>query len=182
MDAKENERFEVRFSGTGGQGLVLASIITAEACMKAGYNVVQGESHGIEARGGACRGEVVISPEKIFDLSVHVPDIFVALSQEACDKYYEELKEDSKVIIDSFKVKNIPEDFISTDIHSAPLTLKVEEELGTVLPANIAAIGMMNEVSSIVKDDIMKDAIAEMVPEGTESLNAEAYELGRSLL
>ncbi len=177
-----DDRLEVRFSGTGGQGLVLASIIIAEACMKDGYNVVQGESHGIEARGGACRGEVVISPDKIFDLSVHIPDIFVVLSQEACDNYYGELKEDSTVIIDSFKVKNIPEDIISNDIYKAPLTISVEEELGTTLPTNIAAIGMMNEVIGITGDNVMKEAISEMVPEGTEKMNDEAYKLGKSLI
>ena len=87
MKFNEKEKIEIRFSGTGGQGLVLASIILAEALMLDGFNITTGESHGIEARGGASSAEVIASQKEIFDLSVTFPDILVAISQQAYDKY-----------------------------------------------------------------------------------------------
>jgi 2-oxoglutarate ferredoxin oxidoreductase subunit gamma len=62
MKLKEQEKVEIRFSGTGGQGLVLASIILAEALMMDGFNIITGESHGIEARGGASSAEISLLP------------------------------------------------------------------------------------------------------------------------
>lgn len=92
MKFKEQEKIEIRFSGTGGQGLVLASIILAEALINDGFNIITGESHGIEARGGASSAEIIASKNEIFDLSVALPDILVAISQKAYDKYAKKIK------------------------------------------------------------------------------------------
>jgi len=106
MKFKEQEKVEIRFSGTGGQGLVLASIILAEALMMDGFNIISGESHGIEARGGASSAEIIASKKEILDLSVTLPDILVSISQQAFDKYSKKIKKDTLVILDSSLVKN----------------------------------------------------------------------------
>ncbi len=68
MNINDQDEIEIRFSGTGGQGLVLASVILGEAMVKEGFNVIQGESHGIEARGTASRGEIIASKKEIYNL------------------------------------------------------------------------------------------------------------------
>lgn len=181
MKFKEQEKIEIRFSGTGGQGLVLASIILAEALMMDGFNIITGESHGIEARGGASSAEIIASKKEIFDLSVTLPDILVAISQEACDKYAKKIKKDTLVILDSSLIKkeSIP-DF--KNLYAFPFTKIVREELGTTLPTNICSLGALVGISKIVSIDSVKKAILNRVPEKSGSINLKAFELGFSLI
>ncbi len=124
MNFKEQEKTEIRFSGTGGQGLVLASIILAEALMMDSFNIITGESHGIEARGGASSAEIIASKKEIFDLSVTLPDILVVISQQAYDKYGKKIKKDTLVILDSSLIKSesIPD---SENVHAFPFSHKI---------------------------------------------------------
>ena len=163
MKFKEREKIEIRFSGTGGQGLVLASIILAEALMMDGFNIISGESHGIEARGGASSAEIIASKKEILELSVTLPDILVAISQQAYDKYSKKIKKDSLVILDSSLIKSesIPD---SEDVHAFPFTRLVQEELGTTLPTNICFLGALVGISKIVSMDSIKKAISNRAP------------------
>ena len=181
MKFKEQEKVEIRFSGTGGQGLVLASIILAEALMMDGFNIITGESHGIEARGGASSAEIIASKKDIFDLSVTLPDILVAISQQAYDKYGKKVKKDTLVILDSSQIRtgSIPD---SEDVHAFPFTRLVREELGTTLPTNICFLGALVGISKIVNMDSIKKAILNRVPKSSGSINLKAFELGFSLV
>ena len=146
----EQKKAEIRFSGTGGQGLVLASIILAEALMMDGFNVITAESHGIEARGGASSAEIIASKGDIYNLSVTQPDILVVISQQACDKYYKNVKKDALVIVDSSIIKKMPV-FDSKNVYLLPFTKLVKEELNTILPTNICFLGALVGISKIVK-------------------------------
>lgn len=179
MEFLNKDRVEFRFSGKGGQGLVLASIIMAEALVKEGYNVIQGQSHGIEARGGASRGEVIASKGDIYNLSVILPDIFVTISQEACNKYYDQIKEDSLVLVDSFTVKEIP-DFKTDKVYTIPFTKEVKEKLDTELATNIAFLGTLTNLLDFPKQ-AMKDSILDHVPVKSKEINIQAFELGIEL-
>lgn len=181
MKFKEQEKIEIRFSGTGGQGLVLASIILAEALINDGFNIITGESHGIEARGGASSAEIIASKNEIFDLSVTLPDILVAISQKAYDKYGKKIKKDTLVILDSSLIKNesIPD---SENVHAFPFTIIVREELGTILPTNICFLGALVAVSKIVSTGSIRKAILDRVPKNSGSINLKAFELGFSLI
>lgn len=184
MKFKEQEKTEIRFSGTGGQGLVLASIILAEALINDGFNIITGESHGIEARGGASSAEIIASKKEIFDLSVTLPDILdilVAISQQAYDKYGKKIKKDTLVILDSSLIKSesIPD---SENVHAFPFTRLVREELGTTLPTNICFLGALVGISKIVSMDSIRKAILDRVPKNSGSINLKAFELGFSLI
>ena len=78
---------QIVLTGTGGQGLILAGIILAEAAVLDGKQAIQTQSYGPEARGGASRAEVIISDEAIDYPKVQKADTLLAMSQEAFDKY-----------------------------------------------------------------------------------------------
>ncbi|MBA7609281.1 NADH-dependent phenylglyoxylate dehydrogenase subunit gamma [subsurface metagenome] len=181
MKFKEQEKIEIRFSGTGGQGLVLASIILAEALIIDGFNIITGESHGIEARGGASSAEIIASKNEIFDLSVTLPDILVAISQKAYGKYGKKIKKDTLVILDSSLIKSesIPD---SKNVHAFPFTRIVREELGTILPTNICFLGALVGISKIVSMGSIRKAILNRVPKNSGSINLKAFKLGFSLI
>ena len=67
------EKWQVRLSGTGGQGIIKAAMILAQAALSDGNNAVQSQVYGPESRGGATKGEVVISNGPIYYLSlIHI--------------------------------------------------------------------------------------------------------------
>ena len=73
---------QIVLSGTGGQGLILAGIILAEAAVLDGKQAIQTQSYGPEARGGASKAEVIISDEAIDYPKVLDADVLLAMSQE----------------------------------------------------------------------------------------------------
>ena len=88
MIGKE-DRYEIRFSGSGGQGIITASIILAEAAgVYDGKYVCQTESYGPEVRGGVSKAEVVISNKVIDYPRVIKPSLLLAMDQASCDKYF----------------------------------------------------------------------------------------------
>jgi 2-oxoglutarate ferredoxin oxidoreductase subunit gamma len=109
MTESAQERTEVRFSGKGGQGMILAGIILAEAAaIYSGKNAIQSQSYGPEARGGASRADVIIANGDILYPKTTALDFLLALSQEACDSYARHLKEGGILLADSEAVKHIP--------------------------------------------------------------------------
>ncbi len=125
-----DERYEVRLAGEGGQGLILAGLILAEAAVIYDHkNACQTQSYGPEARGGASKSEVVIDNEPIDYPKVISADALLAMSQEACDKYYHDLKREGLLIVDSVNVQRVP----TNRAYSAPITKIAEEATGVAL-------------------------------------------------
>ena len=102
-------RYDIRLSGSGGQGLIMMGIILAEAIgVYDGKEVAQTQSYGPEARGGSSKAEVIVSDEEIdFPKAIKV-DLLLAMNQKALDEYYGDLKPDGMLIVDSTFVKTIP--------------------------------------------------------------------------
>ena len=78
---------EFILAGSGGQGLILAGMMLAEAAMIEGKNVVQTQSYGIASRGGLSLAEVIVDEGEIIFQQVRRPDCVLALSEEAAKKY-----------------------------------------------------------------------------------------------
>jgi len=171
------DRYEVRLSGAGGQGLILAGKILAEAVvLHEGRNAVQTQSYGPEARGGASKAEVVISDGEIDYPKAVELDILLALTQEACDKYSADLKEGSILIVDSDTVKELPEG--EYRVYQAPIAELAREKIGKTVVTNIVALGILVRVSGVAKEDSVIEAILSRVPSGTEELNKRAFSEG----
>ncbi len=170
-------RYEVRLSGEGGQGLVLAGKILAEAAaIYDNLNATQSQSYGPEARGGASRSEVIISDEDIdYPKAVSI-DLLLALTQESCDRYSGDMKKGGTIIVDEEAVTRFPQgDF---NIYPIPITRLAREKVGRALVANIVALGIIAGISKIVTEDALKSAIEARVPKGTEQLNLNAFQVG----
>jgi len=170
-------RYEIRLSGAGGQGLILAGKIIAEAAVIfQDLNATQSQSYGPEARGGASRSEVVISDEEIDYPKTSKVDLLLAMTQEAFDKYLHEVKDDGMIIIDSGYVKSGGEEVLK--VFSVPITEIAEKETGRSLTANIVALGVITILSKIITEVAVKEAIMARVPKGTEEMNLKAFAAG----
>jgi 2-oxoglutarate ferredoxin oxidoreductase subunit gamma len=169
---------EIRLSGSGGQGLLLCGIVLAEAAILDGKNAVQTQSYGPEARGGASKSEVIISDGDIYYPKVRKPDVFLALTQEAYDKYVGSVKEDGIVIVDqSVKVSDVK----CAGIHSLPILDTAKNVVGRAMVANIVALGTINSIAGLVSQESLEKAVLNRVPKGTEDLNRKALEAGRNI-
>ncbi|SDF15980.1 2-oxoacid:acceptor oxidoreductase family protein [Sporomusa acidovorans] len=167
---------EFRLSGSGGQGLILAGIILAEAAIGDGKEAVQSQSYGPEARGGSSKSEVIISDSAIYYPKVENPDFLLAMTQEALDKYSGDLKADGVLVVDSTFVKEVPERF--QKVHAVPITRLAKEQLGRDLFANIIALGIVAKITKAVSLAALEQAVLARVPKGTEQKNKQALELG----
>lgn len=172
----EDNRYEIRLSGSGGQGLILAGIILGEAaCIYAGKEAVQTQSYGPESRGGASKSEVVISDADIDYPKVTSPNLLLAMTQEACDKYIGNLRPDGVAILDTFFVEKVPS---AKNVLALPLTTIAKDVTGRTIAANIVALGAIVAVSGVVNREAIEKAVAARVPKGTEEMNLKALHAG----
>jgi 2-oxoglutarate ferredoxin oxidoreductase subunit gamma len=169
------KRYEIRLSGSGGQGLILAGIILAEAAgVYDGKYVAQTQSYGPEARGGASKAEVVISDEEIDYPMATRPDLLLAMNQSSCDAYYYDMRPEGMLVVDSTFVTNTP----TTKAIRIPFTQLARKELGREMVANIVALGALATLTSMVSPQALETAVLARVPSGTEELNRRALQLG----
>jgi 2-oxoglutarate ferredoxin oxidoreductase subunit gamma len=159
------KRYEICLSGSGGQGLILAGIILAEAAGVYGNKyVAQTQSYGPEARGGASKAEVVISDEEIdYPMATRL-DLLLAMNQKSSDSFYFDLKPEGTLVVDSTFVSQTPE--------------IARKELGREMVANIIALAALATLTKVVSLKSLEAAVLARVPKGTEELNRKALQLG----
>lgn len=169
-------RHDIRLAGSGGQGVILATVIIAEAAVLSGHHTAQSQSYGPEARGGSCKAEVIVSKEQIGFTKVVRPSFLMALTQQALDKYIDTLPENGMLLVD--ESITVPE---GREAVSLPILRTASEEVGKSLTANIVAVGCINGLLGLASEDVMRQAVMMHVPKGTEQLNGKALEAGRKL-
>ncbi|HHB76465.1 MAG TPA: 2-oxoacid:ferredoxin oxidoreductase subunit gamma [Desulfobulbus sp.] len=172
---KTQERYEIRFSGSGGQGLITAAVVFAEAVgVYDGKYVCQTQSYGPEARGGKSKAEVVISPAPIDYPKALELDLLLAMNQAACDAYFYDLKQNGLLVVDSGLVEQHP----TSRIIAIPFTDIAKEEIGRALVANMVALGAVGLLSGQVDLENLEKALLARVPKGTEEMNSRALQRG----
>jgi len=169
------KRYEIRLSGSGGQGIILSGIILAEAFgLYGGKFVAQTQSYGPEARGGASKAEVIVSDEEIDYPKAIKLDLLLAMNQKSCDQYYRDLKEDGILIVDSTFVNQVP----TSKAIEIPFTKIAKEKFHKEIVANIISLGAITEFMDIISPEAMEAAVLARVPKGTEKLNSAALKAG----
>ncbi len=173
-------RYEIRLSGAGGQGMITAGIILAEAALyENDVNVSQTQSYGPESRGGASRAEVVLSPDMIDYPKVTKPNILVALTQEAFNKYNSDVKEEGIIIVD----EGIDIESADTEakIYSLLIIKTAEDEVGKKLTANMVVLGIINKFIKEINPDSVEKGISSKFPQKLVDMNKKAFEIGEKL-
>ncbi len=177
----------IRFTGFGGQGVILMGIVLARAAVlhdqPAGVDgkvkrksAIQTQSYGPSARGGHSRCDVKISTEEMHYPFVEIPDYLVVMSRQGYRKYMHDVKPETKIMLDPDLVTDKP----SGHVYRIKAT-KAAEEMGTRIVANVVMLGAFQEVSNIVSYEAMEKAMLEIVPKQTYDLNKSALSMGRKL-
>jgi len=169
-------RTEIRITGFGGQGVVLAGHIIGHACaVNGGKHATMIQSFGPEARGSACSTTLAVSDTEVLYPYIGRPDIFVVMSGEGYDKFGDELKADGILVYEKDLVKvREKEGQKSYGVSST----RIAEELGRAIVQNIVMLGFFAAATEIVPVETMRQAVEESVPKGTEALNLRAFDAG----
>ncbi len=170
-------RLEIKIGGFGGQGVILAGMIMGRAAsIYDDKDATLTQSFGPEARGGACSAQVVVSTERNLYPCVTNPDILVAMSQPAYEKYIGEVKPGALILYEESLVKPEPRPE-GSKTYGIPAT-KIAEELGRSMVLNIVMLGFFTALSRLVSLEAMKKAVSDSVPRGTLKLNEDAFMRG----
>ena len=170
-----SSRYEIRFSGSGGQGIITAAVVMADAVgAYDGKYVCQTQSYGPEARGGKSKAELVISNSIIdYPKAIEV-DLLLAMTQAACDAYFFELKTDGLLVVDSTLVDQLP----TSRSVAIPFTQIARKQIGREIVANMVALGAVGYLSGQVNIENLEKALLSRVPKGTENMNRDALQAG----
>jgi 2-oxoglutarate ferredoxin oxidoreductase subunit gamma len=169
-------RTEIRITGFGGQGVILAGHIIGHACaVEGGQHATMIQSFGPEARGSACSATLTVSDREVLYPYIQRPDIFVVMSGEGYEKHAAELKDDGTLIFEKDLVHPEPKPGQRTFGVSST---RLAEEQGRAIVQNIVMVGFFAAVTRIVSRDAMRDAVKSSVPAGTEELNLKAFDAG----
>jgi 2-oxoglutarate ferredoxin oxidoreductase subunit gamma len=168
---------EVRVAGFGGQGIILAaSIIGKTAALYENGYATMTQNYGPEARGGASSAQLVISDEPILYPYTTQPDVLIALSQEAFDRFGAEAKPGGLIIVeeDLVRVSGLPAESCVLGVAATRLA----EELGKRITLNIVTIGFFAAATGLLKRESYEQAIADSVPHSSIALNLAAFSKG----
>ena len=166
-------RLNVRFSGAGGQGVILASVLLAKAYgLDEGYNISQTQSYGPEARGGACKAEVIISDENIDYMRVEDADVFIAFNQAGYSKYCDLLAKNATVLINSTLVETD-----APNHYRIPAT-DIAEEMGKPFAVNMVMLGALTKLLPKIHYPAVEREITENWSASIAGVNLEAYDKG----
>jgi len=168
---------EVRISGYGGQGVILAAAVVgkAAAIFQGGYAAMT-QSFGPEARGGSSSAQVILSTEPILYPYITQPDVLVAMSQEAYTKFSPEVKPGGIVIIER-ELVHVDKIAPGDRIYAVPAT-RLAEELGRKVVLNIVMVGFFGAVTNLLDPDALRQAVEDSVPPAMRKLNLQAYDKG----
>lgn len=167
-------RHEIRISGFGGQGVVLAGYLLGKALsLYQNLEAVMTQSYGPEARGGASSSNIVVADRSIAYPFVQKADIFIALSQEGYSRYRDDTTPDAKILIDGGLVTPREGD----DVLAIQAT-ELAENLGKRIVANVVMLGFLCAVTGVIERQALEKAIQTTVKESVLQLNLEAFEVG----
>lgn len=174
-------RTDIRLAGSGGQGLVLAGVILAEAAVLSGRDVVQSQAYGPASRGGASRCDVIIG-ERIGFPVIAALDVLVALTREAFEGHVASLRPTGLLVTDERHVGPVAAG--PWRAWSLPIEATAARVAGSPLAANMVALGALARLTGVIGDDDLAAAAGARVPGRTRDGNLRAlragFELGES--
>jgi len=168
------------FSGSGGQGVITAAIVLAEAAvLYENLNAVQSQSYGAEARGGATRSDVIISDSIIHFPKVLQPNVLVCLNQNSYNKFYPVIRPGGLLITDPRFVQT--EKKVDAQQKELIMYETVMAKIGKPIVFNICMLGAVIALTELVKPESVMKVLALRIPQDFLDINRQALDIGLAL-
>ena len=174
------ERYRLVFSGSGGQGVITAAIILAEAAVvHEKLNAVQSQSYGAAARGGATRSDVIIADESIDFPKVLQPNCLISLTQESYNQFHNIIRPGGLLITDTrFVETSRKADAVQIEL---PIYETVMDHIGKPIVVNICMLGVVIQLTQLVKPESIMKTLEGRIPGSFLEMNRQALNLGMEL-
>jgi 2-oxoglutarate ferredoxin oxidoreductase subunit gamma len=168
------------FSGSGGQGVITAAIIFAEAAvLHEDLNATQSQAYGAAARGGATRTDIIISQEEINYPKVIQPNVLVCLTQEAYSTYASIIRPGGLLLTDARFVKTARK--VDARQVELPMYREVMDKIGKPIVFNICMLGAVVALTELVQPESIMKVLSQRIPSGFVEMNRQSLELGLEL-
>jgi len=166
------------FSGTGGQGVITAALILAEAALYyEGLNAVQTQVYGPEARGGSARADVIIADRDIWFPKVLEPNVLVCLSQMAYDRFSSLVRPGGIVVTDPFYVRR----WVHASSREFELRLH-DANQGAEVGLNVCRLAALSKLIPAVSLEAIHQAVVDRFPGRFREANLLALDRGAALV
>lgn len=172
----QTDRLEIRVTGFGGQGVILTGYILGKAAaLFRDQFAALAQTYGPEARGSACRADLIVSPSPIDYPQVATPQILIALSQDGYTTHKKSVGAGGMILYDE---ELVHPDADSPLFHASIPATRFAKEVGHKIMANIVMLGFCTALTDLATEDSMKQAVAGSVPKGTEPKNLASFQRG----
>ena len=174
------ERCRMVLSGSGGQGVITAAVIIAEAAvLYENLNAVQSQAYGPAARGGATRSDIIISDSDINFPKVIQPNVLICLTQEAYNTFYPIIRPGGLLITDNRFVET--EKKVDAQQRELPMYRAVMDEIGKPIVFNICMLGAVISLTDLVQPESIMKVLKTRIPSSFLEMNQQALSLGMTL-
>lgn len=169
---------ELRFTGVGGQGVLLAGEILAEAKIRDNGYGVKAATYTSQVRGGPTKVDILLDDNEIlYPYAQHI-DFMLSTAQVSYNQFKVDLKESAIVIAESNLVKPSDEDYKKYKIYSIPIITIAKDEVGNPVTQSVVALGITVALTNCVNRDIVYETMLSKVPAKVADVNKKAFELG----
>lgn len=173
--------WEFRLSGTGGQGIIKAAVLLAQAALYDGYDATQSQVYGPESRGGSSKGEVVIDHHEILYPKVVKPNFLLCLSQQAYDKFAKDITNDGILLVDQHFCKVDDKVPAGVKVYSLPIIDAANNVLKNHLSANVVSLGAIIGLTKVVSLEAAKESLKDNFKAKLVPMNIDALEFGYNM-
>lgn len=170
----------MRFTGVGGQGVLLAGEIFAAAKIKTGGYGLKTATYTSQVRGGPTVVDITLDDEEIFYPYANDGEIdfMLSVAQVSYNLFKNGVSEGGTIVIEPNLVKPTDEDRKKWNIVEIPIITIAKEEVGNVITQSVIALAIANTFMKAIDRELLKEVMLSKVPAKVHDINIKAYELG----
>lgn len=174
-----NGRVEIRIAGAGGQGVVTAGLMLAEAAVLSGLRSAHSQVYGPQSRGGNSRSDVVIARGELGFPLADAVDLMLVLNSESWTKGRKETGGVTRILVDSVA---LGEEEPPNGVEVFPIVETARLVSGGQLVSGVVALGLLQAHTPVVELEALRQAVAARVPARHRSMNMDALAAGAALV
>ncbi len=171
--------FEARFSAVGGQGIILAGTIIADAAHLIGLNAAGSPTYTAQVRGGPTKVDVIVDSDRILYPRTTEIDFFLSLATRSYNLFGKDLKPGIPIIVDPNLVDVPAEHKELYNVYEVPIIELTQKELNRMVYCSAVSLGTMIPLTEVLNEEVIREALKRRAPKGTESYNMKALDIGK---
>lgn len=173
-------RRQLRFVGVGGQGVILAGEILAEAKIDDGGYGVKASTYTSQVRGGPTKVDILLDDHEILFPYANEGEIefMIATAQVSYNNFKNGVKDGGVIVVEPNLVTPSEEDRKRWTIYDIPIITIAKEEVGNVITQSVVALAITVEMTQVLDHELVKKIMFEKVPAKVHEANLKAYDLG----